>query len=249
MEKKVTHGQPIGVIGSSSSEHQWVAGGSVRFETARKWWKNTNSAKISPDSMRFLQIQQKSYRIQWDFARSGQNLTGSKGNRAEIWKNITRIWVLSPDSGKFWPKSFGRFRFFGFFRRILEILVGIWKSFDQFGFFGFYGRKTETRLARLGFWWWRLAANPPKLLDPVGSSDGSGTWMNLDGPSLTLHTVHEVHATNPKKLGGSCSNFWVKSRANDNQFTNPSYEGCPINKLKKKKKKVMRAVYVICYWK
>ena len=51
------------------------------------------------------QIRRKSHRIQWDFARSGQNLIEFKGNSTGIWKNITGIWVFSPISGKFWPES------------------------------------------------------------------------------------------------------------------------------------------------
>ena len=63
VEKKGTRRRPAEVIGSGGSEHQWVASGSVGFETARKWWKkhrsdenltgfdeiSPNPVKISPD--------------------------------------------------------------------------------------------------------------------------------------------------------------------------------------------------------
>ena len=118
VEKKGTRCRPAGVIRSSGLEHQQVAGVSVGFGTARKWWKkhgsdknltefyeiSPNPVKISLDSMRFRKIWSKSHWIRWDFAKSSQNLTRSKGNSAEIWKNITGIWVFSPDFGKFWPK-------------------------------------------------------------------------------------------------------------------------------------------------
>ena len=119
VEKKVICHRPAGVIGLGNSEHQWVAGGSVEFETARKWWIkhrsgenltgfyeiSPNLVKISYDFMRFRQIRRKSHKIRWDLARSGQNLTGSKGNSAGNWKNIIEIWVFLSDFGKFWLKS------------------------------------------------------------------------------------------------------------------------------------------------
>ena len=63
VEKKGTRCRPAKVIGSGGSEHQWVASGSVGFETVRKWWKkhrsdknltgfdeiSPNPVKISPD--------------------------------------------------------------------------------------------------------------------------------------------------------------------------------------------------------
>ena len=119
--KKCTRRQPAGVIRSGSSNCQRVVGGlvGVKFEkTVRKWWKKHKSGEetqipaivfqilaIFPlDPMRFHQIWQKSHRIWWDFARSGQNIIVSKGN-------ITEIWVSSSDSVNFgWD---------------LEILAGI----------------------------------------------------------------------------------------------------------------------------
>ena len=63
MEKKGTCRRPAGVIGSGGSEHQRVAGGSVRFGMERKLWKkhkfnenltgfyeiSSDVIKISPD--------------------------------------------------------------------------------------------------------------------------------------------------------------------------------------------------------
>ena len=81
VEKKVICHRPAGVIGLGNSEHQRVAGGSVGFKTARKRWKKHRS---SENLIGFYEI----------FARSSQNLIGSKGNSAKIWKNITGIWVF-----------------------------------------------------------------------------------------------------------------------------------------------------------
>ena len=77
VEKKGTRRRPVGIIESSGSEHQRVAGGLVGFGMVRKQWKKHRSdenltrfykispdlAKISLDSMRFRQIRSKSHRI------------------------------------------------------------------------------------------------------------------------------------------------------------------------------------------
>ena len=81
VEKKGTRRRPVEVIGSGGSEHQRVAGGSVGFKMARKRWKKHRSSE------NLIGV----YEIS---ARSSQNLIGSKGNSAEIWKNITGIWVF-----------------------------------------------------------------------------------------------------------------------------------------------------------
>ena len=86
-KKKCTHRRPAGVIGSDSSNHQWVAGGSVEVIDLKTWRENgekntdpaknpdsgefslisneisPDPAKISLDLMRYRQIRSKSHRI------------------------------------------------------------------------------------------------------------------------------------------------------------------------------------------
>ena len=143
--------------------------------------------------MRFCQIWQKSHRIRWDFARSGQNLIGSKGNRAEKWKKIIGIWVLSSNSRKFWLE-------FGFFNQNLEIFRSVWVFWVL--------REENWSLTR---WNWFLVMKtrrrPAEVvgsvgfgLDLVGSLGGSGIWMNLDSPNQYCgkpiriwQSVNEIH--------------------------------------------------------
>ena len=133
VRKKCTRRRPAGVIGSDGSNHQQVSGGSVGVINLRRQRENGEKTQIRrinadsgdsfPDSDEISLRSKKSHWIWWDFSRSCQNLTGSKGN-------IAGIWVSSPDSGKLSPDS-------GNFGRDLEIFAGIWKSFGLFGFFGF----------------------------------------------------------------------------------------------------------------
>ena len=76
------------------------------------------------------QIRRKSHRIQWDFAKSSENLTGFDEISSDPVKISSDLREIVPESGKISSES-------GFFCRILENLAGIWKSFGPFGFFGF----------------------------------------------------------------------------------------------------------------
>ena len=143
--------------------------------------------------MRFCQIWRKSHRIRWYFARSDQNLTGSKGNRAEKWKKITRIWVLSLNSGKFWLE-------FGFFNRNLEIFRSVYV---------FRVLREENRSLTRQNWFLVMKTYrwPAEVvgsvgfgLDLVGSSGGLGIRMNLDSPNQYYgkpiriwQSVNEIH--------------------------------------------------------
>ena len=106
MEKKGTRRRPVGIIESSGSEHQRVAGGLVGFGMVRKQWKKhrsdenlTRFYKISPDlakiSLDLREITPESgffHRILENF---GRNL--------EIFAGILKFWLefgnLSVSSG------------------------------------------------------------------------------------------------------------------------------------------------------
>ena len=114
------------------------------------------------DPVRFCQIRRKSHRVWWDFARSDQNLTESKGN-------IAGIWVSSLDSGKLSLRS-------GNFGRNLEI----------FWLVRVLGEENQNRIVEIGFWWWRPTGAIELAefgLDLVGSSGGWGYLINLDSPN------------------------------------------------------------------
>ena len=187
VEKKVICHRPAGVIGLGNSEHQWVAGGSVEFETARKWWIkhrsgenltgfyeiSPNLVKISYDFMRFRQIRRKSHKIRWDLARSGQNLTGSKGNSAGNWKNITES---------------------GFFCRILENFGWNLEIFQLVSVFRVLREENRNPTRQNRFLVMKSRRRPARVVgsagfesDPVSSSGGSSTRMNLDIPNIYIY--------------------------------------------------------------
>ena len=117
-----------GVNGSVRVKLQWVASGLIGVWVLRK--RRENSRK--------LEIQQKSHRNLWDFARSGGNLIGFD----EISPDPVKI---SPDLREISPE-FGFFsRNLGFFRLILEFFSPEYGFFSgRFSFFGFWGIETET---------------------------------------------------------------------------------------------------------
>ena len=152
VRKKCTRRRPAGVIGSDGSDHQRVAGGSIRvidLRTRREnGEKNINLAKKPRFQWYFPEIQ-------WDFTRSGQILAKISLDFARLGQNLTRskgkiigIWVSSPDSGKLSSES----RNFG---RSLEI-------FRSVQVFRVLGEENRNWSARIGFWWWRPVANPPE---------------------------------------------------------------------------------------
>ena len=118
--------------------------------TARKWWKEHRSGK-KPRFRRYFP------KIQWDFAKSSENLT--------------RFDEISPDSVKI---SLDRREISlkcGFLRRILCKLSpesgNFGRSlviFQSVRVFQVLGEENRNQFAGIGFWWWRPATDPPEQL-------------------------------------------------------------------------------------
>ena len=102
------------------------------------------------EKVRKTQIRWKSHWNLWDFAKSGFNLTRFN----EISLNSVKISLdlreIVPESGFFIAEIWV------FIAGIWNFLVGIWVSA---GWFGFSRERNRNRLAGVGLWWRKSAAN------------------------------------------------------------------------------------------
>ena len=140
MRKKCTRRRPARVIGSDGSDHQQVAGESVEVIDLRRQRENGEKTQIRRINADFDDSFPDSGEISF---RSGKNLTGFD----EISPDPVKI---SLDLREISPKSGFLRRILKNYRRILEILAGIWKFLLESGnlsvgsgFSGFRGGKPK----------------------------------------------------------------------------------------------------------
>ena len=171
---------PTGVIRSGGLEHQRVAGGSVEFGTTRKRWKKHSSDK---------------------------NLTGFDEISLDPVKISLDLREIAWESGKISSES-------GFFRWILENFGRNLEIFQSIRVFQFLREENQNPTCRKWFLVMKTCRRPPEVVgstdfksDPIDSSGGSSTRMNLDSPNLThewcnLQRSHEEHMPEAEESSG-----------------------------------------------